>query len=90
MTLRVLVSLAVLLLAACTTTGNSPQAACRSQANYDPQVRALRTSMVQNPSVALGSSGQLEYLIRQATIRCLQDKGLAVPGGVEPVMPQEP
>jgi len=87
MTLRVLVLLAALLPAACASSNNSPEAVCRRQAYDDPQVRALRVQMMRSYSANLGSQGQLQYLLRQATLRCLQDKGLAVPGGVEPVKP---
>ena len=90
MKLRVLAPFAAVLLAACATTDNSPQAVCRRQAYNDPQVNALRIRMMQSPSVNLGSNGQLQYLLQQATLRCLQDKGLAVPGGVEPVIPTDP
>jgi hypothetical protein len=83
----VAVPFVAVLLAACATTGDSPRAVCRRQAYNDPQVTALRIRMMQIPSVNLGSSGQLQYLLQQATLRCLQDKGLAVPGGVEPVVP---
>ncbi|HWA79113.1 MAG TPA: hypothetical protein VG848_02270 [Acetobacteraceae bacterium] len=90
MKLRVLALLAVLLPAACAPSDDSPQAVCRRQAYDDPQVRALRVQMMQSSSANLGSRGQLQYLLRQATLRCLQDKGLAVPGGVEPVQPANP
>ncbi|HUC16942.1 MAG TPA: hypothetical protein VMA37_04545 [Acetobacteraceae bacterium] len=90
MTLRVLVLLAALLPAACAPSDNSPEAVCRHQAYDDPQVRALRIQMMRSYSANLGSQGQLKYLLRQATLRCLQDKGVAVPGGVEPVQPANP
>ncbi len=90
MKLRVLVPLAALLIAACQPTDNSPEAVCRRQAYNDPQVVALRIRMMQSASVDLGSKGELQYLLEQATLRCLQDKGLAVPGGVEPVQPTRP
>ncbi len=91
MKLRVLALLVALLLpAACASSDNSPEALCRQQAYSDPQVRALRIQMMQSSSANLGSQGQLQYLLRQATLRCLQDKGLAVPGGVEPVQPANP
>ncbi|HTU53266.1 MAG TPA: hypothetical protein VMF62_04775 [Acetobacteraceae bacterium] len=91
MKLRLLAPIAALLLAACSGGGdNSPEAVCRRQAYNDPQVHALRIQMMQIPSASLGSQGQLQYLLNQATLRCLQDKGLAVPGGVEPVRPAGP
>lgn len=88
MKLRVLAPFAVFLLAACGgTADNSPEAICRRQAYDDPAVRAVRVQMMQIPSGPLALQGQLQYLLSQATIRCTQDKGLAVPGGVEPVRP---
>jgi hypothetical protein len=88
MKLRVLAPFAAFLLAACAGGGdNSPEAVCRRQAYDDPAVRATRLQMMQVPSANLGLQGQLQYQLRQATMRCLQDKGLAVPGGVEPVRP---
>ena len=89
MKLRVFSLLATVLLAAC-ATDDTPEAVCRRQADRDPAVHALAVQMLQNPAVAQTYAGELQYMRRQATLRCLQDKGLAVPGGVEPVRPPIP
>lgn len=90
MKLRVLLLFATLLPSACATTDNFPDAACRRAAYDDPQARELAATMMQNQSVASTMQGQLKYLRRQAYLRCMQDRGLAVPGGVEPVRPPIP
>ena len=89
MQIRSLLLLLALLLAAC-ATDNSPQAECRRQANNDPEVKALFVDSLRNQSYAATHAGELAYLRRQATLRCLQDRGLASPGGVEPVRPAIP
>lgn len=75
-----------LLLGACATDG-SPQAVCKRKASNDPQVRELSRQAMIQPLLAPNYYPQIEFYRRQANLRCLQEKGLATPGGVEPVMP---
>ena len=86
MLLRVLTFCLVLLLGACANS-DSPQAVCRRQASNDPEVRALTVQALIQPMMAPNYYPEIEFHRRQAELRCLQNKGLATPGGVEPVMP---
>ncbi len=75
-----------LALAAC-AAGNSPQAECERQADQDPTVRSIYRGD-QGDYTQLGPArSNLMWAKRQATIKCLQAKGILPPGGVEPVRP---
>lgn len=77
------------MLAGCTVTpkDNSPQAQCARDAYNDPRVKEL---YAQTPDGMYTQQSEerrkMDEALRQATIRCLQAKGLAIPGGVEPVV----
>lgn len=86
MPFRFLALSVALLLGAC-ATGDSPQAVCARKASNDPQVRELSRQAMIQPLQAWNYYPEIEFYRRQANLRCLQDKGLATPGGVEPVMP---
>ncbi|MGH7077627.1 MAG: hypothetical protein ACREFU_05965 [Acetobacteraceae bacterium] len=88
-TLRVLVLLVALVPAAC-ATDHSPEAFCRRQAENDPKIQSLEFSSGRNTSFAETHAGELVYLRRQDTLRCLQARGLVPGGGVEPVQPPIP
>ncbi|MBV8915760.1 MAG: hypothetical protein JOZ05_22325 [Acetobacteraceae bacterium] len=76
----------LLALAAC-VTGDSPQAQCERQADQDPTVRSIYRGD-QGDYTQLGPArSNLLWAKRQATIKCLQAKGVLPPGGVEPVRP---
>ena len=83
---RRLVPLVLLALTACGSTDNSPQAQCERQANNDPKVVDINISSngIYTPQVR----SRLSVAKREATLQCLRLKGLAPPGGVEPVHPQ--
>ena len=70
---------------------NTPQhLECRREARLSPQVRALDRQV--NPSMAqVGSRVELEKFMaeRRAYHDCLRRAGLALPGGVEPVVPRD-
>jgi hypothetical protein len=69
-------------------SGNSPQAQCERQANDDPAVSEIysRTNGAYTRSGAVNED--LVVALRQATLRCLRQKGLAPPGGVQPLRPR--
>jgi hypothetical protein len=70
-------------LAACGSTDMSPQAECERKADDDPKVAEIysRSNGVYTQPIL----SELAVVKRQATLRCLRAKGLAPPGGVEPV-----
>ena len=75
-----------LLLLACTRDDNSPQAQCERQAYNDPAVKQVYIDAAFLTGQA-GVSGdeRLKTAVQQAKLRCLRERGLAPPGGVEPV-----
>jgi len=89
MQLGAFVLLAALLPAAC-ASDNSPEAVCRRQAEQDPKVQELQFMSAHSMALAETNKGELTFLIREGTLRCLQDKGLVPTGGVEPVEPPMP
>ena len=74
------VPLLAVLLAGCgyAGVGDTPQAQCTRQANADPAVVAIN----RQPWI---DGYRLDFALRQATLRCMQAKGLAPPGGVQAV-----
>ena len=87
MTVRPVLALAVVLLAAC-TAGNTPQAECESQAMNDPDVLEIYTRTNGYYTFDDVQRTQLLDYKRQAVMRCMRAKGLAPPGGVQPVIPR--
>jgi hypothetical protein len=84
---RVLVALLVALLGGCklaATMGDSPQAQCQRQSYEDPAVQAAIQASNGDYTV---DDTNVRYLRQQALLRCLRQKGLAPPGGVEPLRP---
>ena len=76
----------LLLMASC-AADNTPQAQCARQADQDPTVLSIyRGDQGDYTQVGLARSNLL-FAKRQATIACLQAKGVLPPGGVEPVRP---
>lgn len=59
------------------------QAACESKANDDPEVKHLIIVGLGNPNFAHGNQERIRLLKHDATLSCLQARGLARPGGVE-------
>jgi hypothetical protein len=85
------VAVLILLAAAagCAANDNTPQGQCRRQAYQDPAVQdAMELANSSMSSVRIPALMQQDYLVRQATERCLAAMGLAAPGGVEPLQPQ--
>jgi len=80
--------LCLLLLAACGGP-DTPEAACARQANDDPEVHRLVMLSGGTPYLQQKYEGELAYLRREATLRCLRSRGLAPPGGVESRKPLE-
>ena len=77
-----------LLLVGCTVGGNTPEAECRREAYNDPSVKEIYGNSNGNYTQAGTIQAQLKMAMRQATLKCLREKGLAPPGGVEPVQPR--
>ena len=81
----------MLLLGGCTLFGpdrNTPEAQCEAAAYDDPTVKEIilqRNSGNQDAFVQLLPNQR--DAVKRATQRCLRQKGLAPPGGVEPVQP---
>jgi hypothetical protein len=81
-----MITLCVLGLAAC-AHDNSPEAQCERQAYDDPAVRSIYRS--EQGNYANGATrAALQLALRQATVKCMRQKGLAPPSGVEPVRRQ--
>jgi hypothetical protein len=77
----------VLLLMVSCSADDTPQAQCERQADQDPTVLSIyRGDQGDYTQVGLARSNLL-FAKRQATIACLQAKGILPPGGVEPVRP---
>ena len=84
---RRLVALLAVVLAACGSADNSPQAQCERQADQDPTVQSIyRGDQGDYTRVGVARSNLL-WAKRMATLTCMQEKGLAPPGGVEPIRP---
>jgi hypothetical protein len=78
--------LLAIMLAACAWGGNSPQAQCERQADDDPAVVAIYSGTNGAYTQPWIQRDQLLAAKRQAVLRCMRQKGLAPPGGVEPVV----
>ncbi len=77
----------VLLLTACAVRDNSPQAQCERQADQDPTVQSIYRGD-QGDYTQLGPArSNLMWAKRQALQKCLAQKGLVPPIGVEPIRP---
>jgi len=81
---RFVLLLPVCVLAACGYGGsdNSPQAQCERQARDDPALE----DVYHQPWV---DTYKVKFIINQALVKCLRQKGLAPLGGVEPVQVQK-
>jgi len=84
---RCFIPLLGIVLAACGSADNGPQAQCERQADQDPTVRSIyRGDQGDYTRVGVARSNLL-WAKRMATLTCMQEKGLAPPGGVEPIRP---
>ena len=85
----VLLLLLPLALAACgslTETADTPRAQCERKAQDDPAVQRLAGDVTSGDyMVQYNARAAQREAVRQATLRCLRLRGLAPPGGVEPV-----
>jgi hypothetical protein len=79
-----------LALGACSlgTSDNSPQAQCDRQADNDPRVQWIYGGHEGDYTIQGSARANLLWAKRQALEKCLREKGLAPPGGVEPVKPR--
>lgn len=79
----------VLALTACSGPGDSGKAQCERQASQDPAVQTIYARS--NGYYTVSGTKQQADLVeatRQAVLRCMRAKGLAPPGGVQPVAPR--
>jgi hypothetical protein len=86
----VIVRLALLLplaLIACGPTGNSPEAECTRQAEQDPTVQSIYRGDQGNYTEIGPAHANLIWDKKQAYLKCMREKGLAPPVGVEPIRP---
>jgi hypothetical protein len=67
---------------------NSAQADCERQADRDPAVVEIYTRTNGYYTFPWTARDDLLAAKRQATLRCMRQKGLAPPGGVQPVQPR--
>ena len=83
--MRTIVALAlVVAVAGCGTPGpQTPEQACASQANDDPQVKFLIMKGTGNTTFQEESQDALKRARQEATLTCLRGRGLVRPGGVE-------
>lgn len=80
-----------LLLAGCGMFGpknQSPQAECEWQANTDPKVQDLTLRQFNATPSDPDLRPDIAVAKHEAVQRCLLAKGLAAPGGVEPLRPR--
>jgi hypothetical protein len=75
-------------LAACGGTDNGPLAQCEQQAMQDPAVQEIYTRTNGYYTFPWVQRDDLLAAKKQATVRCMRAKGLAPPGGVQPVAPR--
>jgi hypothetical protein len=90
-TKRPLILLVALPLTGCGAGDGSAQSECARQANQDPKVVEIYTRT--NGAYTLGAfewgfPDELKAAKRAAVLRCMREKGLAPPGGVELVQPR--
>jgi hypothetical protein len=84
--------LLLLALAECSPGGGPDSAArqqCERQAYKDPKVAAIYSSTDGNYTY-VGTTARDDLLVatREAVMRCMREKGLLPPGGVQPVRPR--
>ena len=75
-------------LAACGSADNSPQVQCDREADKDPAVVEIYTRTNGMYTFPYSQRDDLIQAKRQAVMRCMRAKGLAPPGGVQPVVPR--
>lgn len=76
-----------LALMSCGPTGDSPEAQCMRQADQDPTVQSIYRGD-QGDYTQLGPArSDLDWAKKQAYLKCMREKGLAPPVGVEPIRP---
>lgn len=79
------------LLAGCGVFGpsdDSPRAECEWQANKDPKVTDIELKQFTATTLSPDLRPDLAVARHEAMQRCLQARGLAGPGGVEPLRPR--
>ena len=81
-----------ILLAGCSAFGggNSAQAQCERAARNDSKVVDLELANNYRYADQPDLAPEIAVARRQALLRCLREKGVAAPGGVEPLTPRVP
>jgi hypothetical protein len=69
--------------AACANDSTSPTAGCERQVYNDPEVKSLLMKSAGTESFRWDYAPLLDYAKKQALTRCLRERGLAPPGGVQ-------
>jgi hypothetical protein len=80
-----------LLLSGCAlfqTMGSGPEAECRRAADADPKVQDLTMKQISAGATQPDLKPDIAVARREAYLRCMRKRGLAPPGGVEPVAPR--
>ena len=84
-----LVLIMALAVAGCSAAEASPEAQCERQAMQDPAVQAIYSRSNGYYTVSgTQQEADLAQAKRQAVMRCTRAKGLAPPGGVQPIAPR--
>ncbi|MBP0493916.1 phosphoribosylamine--glycine ligase [Roseomonas indoligenes] len=93
---RALLLAPLLVLAACRANDPLPppasaaEVACRKEAQDSPAVdKGFERLQTQNPTQSQRVMSDIGFAEREAYLRCLRLKGLAAPGGVQPVRPPQ-
>ncbi len=83
----VLLLLPLLVGCASNQSGSDPKAECEQAVYQDPTVQAIYGGSNMDYTKWLPVRSDLAVAKREAYLRCMRSKGLAPPGGVEPVKP---
>jgi hypothetical protein len=70
------------------TLGSSPEAQCRRAADANPKVQDLQMKQMSAGATQPDLNPDIAVAKREAYLSCMHKRGLAPPGGVEPVAPR--
>jgi hypothetical protein len=77
----------IFVLVGCSGAANSPDEQCDQQAERDPTVLSIYRGDQGDYTQTGPARSNLLWAKRMAKLKCMQQKGLAPPGGVEPIRP---
>ncbi len=75
--------LLLLLMSACATQDPPEVAACKAEANEDPEVKSLLLKGAGSPDFLAENQDNVKAARQRATLACLRARGIIRPGGVE-------